>query len=649
MKRLVLTISFIVCFGLCESQTYFLNGSAQSIGDDCYQLTQTSTNQNGTVWYGNQINLTEPFDLQFTMNFGTLDANGADGICFVLQTVGTAAIGQSGGGMGYLNFGTSLGIEFDTWQNAEYGDPTYDHIAIEKNGDINHNGIGNIAGPVQADPLDVNIEDGENHVARIVWNPSDHILHVYFDCVFRLSGEVDLINEIFNGQELVYWGFTAATGGSWNDQTVCLQENILNVGQHISLCNGGSVLLQAGSSIDGVYNWTPSSFLDDPLSASPMASPPSNATYQVSFTDLCNQPVELTFNLDVSPLVVNVSPLQQITCTHPNSTINALINFNTEANYTWSLDGNTIIAADGLSSFTTNQPGDYLVAVNAMNGCIASNAFTILSNFSVVNVSAGEDLQIDCNNASVYINATSSGNNGAISWTQNGNAITGANALQLHAAEPGIYSISIEHIVSGCLESDSVVVTSDFSAPSITTGDQDSLTCVFPIVAIRNVNVVSTHDYSVQWTTIEGTITGGAASLTPTVSEESQYQITATDNETGCTSIEVIFIGESADFQVDLSSLVFPNIITPNGDSKNDLWHPFLQNNSHADLSNVFSDYHLKIFNRWGTMIFETKKFNSSWNGGEESNGVYYYLLQFKTNCDNGKTGNVEGHVQLLR
>ena len=136
MKRLVLTISFIVCFGLCESQTYFLNGSAQSIGDDCYQLTQTSTNQNGTVWYGNQINLTEPFDLQFTMNFGTLDANGADGICFVLQTVGTAAIGQSGGGMGYLNFGTSLGIEFDTWQNAEYGDPTYDHIAIEKNGDI---------------------------------------------------------------------------------------------------------------------------------------------------------------------------------------------------------------------------------------------------------------------------------------------------------------------------------------------------------------------------------------------------------------------------------------------------------------------------------------------------------------------------------
>ena len=649
MKRLVLTISFIVCFGLCESQTYFLNGSAQSIGDDCYQLTQTSTNQNGTVWYGNQINLTEPFDLQFTMNFGTLDANGADGICFVLQTVGTAAIGQSGGGMGYLNFGTSLGIEFDTWQNAEYGDPTYDHIAIEKNGDINHNGIGNIAGPVQADPLDVNIEDGENHVARIVWNPSDHILHVYFDCVFRLSGEVDLINEIFNGQELVYWGFTAATGGSWNDQTVCLQENILNVGQHISLCNGGSVLLQAGSSIDGVYNWTPSTFLDDPLSASPMASPPSNATYQVSFTDLCNQPVELTFNLDVSPLVVNVSPLQQITCTHPNSTINALINFNTEANYTWSLDGNTIIAADGLSSFTTNQPGDYLVAVNAMNGCIASNAFTILSNFSVVNVSAGEDLQIDCNNASVYINATSSGNNGAISWTQNGNAITGANALQLHAAEPGIYSISIEHIVSGCLESDSVVVTSDFSAPSITTGDQDSLTCVFPIVAIRNVNVVSTHDYSVQWTTIEGTITGGAASLTPTVSEESQYQITATDNETGCTSIEVIFIGESADFQVDLSSLVFPNIITPNGDSKNDLWHPFLQNNSHADLSNVFSDYHLKIFNRWGTMIFETKKFNSSWNGGEESNGVYYYLLQFKTNCDNGKTGNVEGHVQLLR
>jgi hypothetical protein len=108
-----------------------LNGSAIALGDDCYQLTPALNTQNGTVWYSDQIDLTQPFDLLFYMNYGSIDDNGADGICFVLQTVGTNAIGESGGGMGYLNFGTSLGIEFDTWQNGESGDLVQDHMAIE--------------------------------------------------------------------------------------------------------------------------------------------------------------------------------------------------------------------------------------------------------------------------------------------------------------------------------------------------------------------------------------------------------------------------------------------------------------------------------------------------------------------------------------
>ena len=244
-------INAILFFGILTSvlfsseaqgQTYFLNGSAISLGDDCYQLTGELTTQNGTVWYGDQLNLNQPFDLMFQMNFGDIDANGADGICFVLQTVGTNAIGESGGGMGYLNFGTgSLGIEFDTWQNGENSDPFQDHLAIERDGDINHNSASNIAGPVNIDPFGNNVEDGLNHTVQITWEPSTQTINVYYDCVFRLSGQVDLIDDVFSGQSLVYWGFTAATGGSFNNQTVCLQENILSVGNQVDICTGASV------------------------------------------------------------------------------------------------------------------------------------------------------------------------------------------------------------------------------------------------------------------------------------------------------------------------------------------------------------------------------------------------------------------------
>ncbi len=649
MKHFIL-FTIAICHLLCgHAQTYFLNGNAQNIGDDCYQLTGSSTNQNGTVWYEDQINLTEPFDLQFTMNFGTLDTNGADGVCFVLQTVGTAAIGQSGGGMGYLNFGTSLGIEFDTWQNNEYGDPSHDHIAIEKNGDINHSGIGNIAGPVQADPLDINIEDGEDHVTRIVWNPTDHIIQVYFDCVFRLSGEIDLINEIFNGQELVYWGFTAATGGSFNNQTVCLQENILNIGQDISLCTGGSVELQAGSSIDGVYNWTPTTFLENPSSPNPLASPPSNATYQVSFIDLCNQPVELSFAIVVAPLVVNVSPPQLINCNQSSTTISASINVNADANYTWTQSGNTLATGENISSFTTSTPGTYQLAVSAMDGCIAQNEFTVIQDLSVVNVSAGPDLFINCVNSSVLISASINPPSNLISWQFNNVIITGQVGNQHTATNPGTYTLSVAHPVSGCVASDDVEIVSDFTTPTITIGEQDSLTCIFPILPIQNVDIGASQNYTIQWTTNEGNITGGFTTLTPTVSVEGNYLITAVDNQSGCSATDLVFIGESNDFHVDLSSLVFPNILTPNGDAKNDRWSPFLRDNVHADLSNVFSVYNLKIFNRWGALVFESKNFSSGWNGGELADGVFYYLLQYTSNCDGTQSGKVDGHVHLMR
>ena len=191
-----------------NAQTYFLNGTAISLGNDCYQLTTTLGYQNGTVWYADQIDLNEPFNLEYRMNFGNLDANGADGMCFVLQTVGTGAIGDTGGGMGYLNFGTSLGIEFDTWQNGEYNDPVFDHVAIEKNGDINHLSVNNIAGPVQISSLNANVEDGQNHVVEITWDPATFIMQVYFDCEFRLEGTVDLINSVFGGS-----GIAVARGG----------------------------------------------------------------------------------------------------------------------------------------------------------------------------------------------------------------------------------------------------------------------------------------------------------------------------------------------------------------------------------------------------------------------------------------------------
>ena len=75
-----------------DEPVYFLNGDAVVTGQDCYQLTPAINTQNGSVWYADQVDLNQLLDLQFILNLGSDDSNGADGICFVMQTVGTDAL-----------------------------------------------------------------------------------------------------------------------------------------------------------------------------------------------------------------------------------------------------------------------------------------------------------------------------------------------------------------------------------------------------------------------------------------------------------------------------------------------------------------------------------------------------------------------------
>jgi gliding motility-associated-like protein len=60
-----------------------------------------------------------------------------------------------------------------------------------------------------------------------------------------------------------------------------------------------------------------------------------------------------------------------------------------------------------------------------------------------------------------------------------------------------------------------------------------------------------------------------------------------------------------------------PNVITPNGDQKNDYFKA--TNGCPA---------RLQVFSRWGTKVFEAAQYRNDWNGDKLPNGVYYYLLQ---------------------
>jgi len=348
-----------------QGQGYNFVGSSTATSGDCFILTSAQQWQNGAIWYDEAINITEPFNLQFTASFGTLDAAGADGMVFVMQQAGNNVIGNAGAGMGFEGFSPSLGVEFDSFQNVGFGDPAYDHMAISTNGNANHNLAGNLAGPIQISPTSDNVEDGQDYIIDISWEPSTNLFTVSVNCEVRLQINISLQFAVFPGDPEVFWGFTGATGGEFNEQVICLDPFILGLPETFDGCVGEPVQLEAPAASFGTVSWEPAEFLDDPTSFSPVANVDEDTEFTLTFEDLCgNQQVQAT-TVVVNEPSVDVGP-DISTCEGEEIVLTATGNFD------------EIIWSDGSeeNSLAVTESGTYTAEVS-LGGCEASDEAVI--------------------------------------------------------------------------------------------------------------------------------------------------------------------------------------------------------------------------------------------------------------------------------
>jgi gliding motility-associated-like protein len=106
----------------------------------------------------------------------------------------------------------------------------------------------------------------------------------------------------------------------------------------------------------------------------------------------------------------------------------------------------------------------------------------------------------------------------------------------------------------------------------------------------------------------------------------------------------------SNEFCLTLDSRVFiPNAFTPNGDGLNDEFKPnLLSINSYKD--NPYLSYSFRIFNRWGTEVFQTDNPSFGWNGYFKGDrvplDVYIYTVRAK--AFDGKFYLLKGNIQVL-
>lgn len=93
------------------------------------------------------------------------------------------------------------------------------------------------------------------------------------------------------------------------------------------------------------------------------------------------------------------------------------------------------------------------------------------------------------------------------------------------------------------------------------------------------------------------------------------------------------------------SCLLIPNAFTPNGDGLNDFFNIIPR----CKIGN----YHIKIANRWGQIVFESYNIGQGWdgnfNGIPADVGTYYYVLQAYPELVGGRMINAKGDITLIR
>lgn len=84
--------------------------------------------------------------------------------------------------------------------------------------------------------------------------------------------------------------------------------------------------------------------------------------------------------------------------------------------------------------------------------------------------------------------------------------------------------------------------------------------------------------------------------------------------------------------------LQIPNVFTPNGDGKNDVFKIIGLEG--------FEKVNVKVFNRWGNEVYNNGNYKNDWDGSNLNEGTYYYLIVLN---HAGKTESYKGWVLIKR
>jgi gliding motility-associated-like protein len=466
MKNLFIFLLFI-CISKISTAQMVTSVAAYAQSCDCYTITDDVANIKGGVFSPNTIDLNQPFNFTFTLYLGN-DDPGADGVGFVLQqnnTLPGVAWSAAAAQLGFGNIVPSLAIEIDTYNNgAAYSDIAADHVTFIQDG--------NFTSPLTPPAgLPFNIEDNATHVVNIIWDPVLQIMSIFIDGSFVSAYNGDIINTVFGGNPNVYFGWSGATGGLTNLQTMCIYRTAAFTPDKTNVCIGETVTFTDNSTSDlgqVTYLWD---FGDGTTSTlqNPTHSWTTSGTKPVTLTvtDISGCTDATTINITVNPPISTTIVVQDVSCMGSSDGIINTTPTNGIAPYSYNWDiPSTAQNPTGLSA------GVYNLTITDGNGCTGSATATINNPPTPLSIGVPTTTNASCgtNNGSITINPT--GGWGGYTYALNGGTPQVSNTFTGLTA--GNYNVSVID-QNGCVDQTTVNVA--LSAPINLTVTTTDATC----------------------------------------------------------------------------------------------------------------------------------------------------------------------------
>jgi gliding motility-associated-like protein len=407
-----------------------------------------------------------------------------------------------------------------------------------------------------------------------------------------------------------------------NRQVTVYAPPVILTSNDTSICSGISTNLFATGGTS--YSWLPSGSLTNANTATPTATPSVTTTYTVTVVNgnfaSCTRVDSVTITVVPSPTAVASNDTTICVGTSANLVATG------GTTYSWSPATN--LSNPNIANPVANPPGTTTYVVTVSNGaCSDTEPVTITVQSALAN--AGPDTSI-CLGGSAFLAATGGT---SYSWTPT-TGLSNPN-IQNPVASPTVtttYSCTVTNAL-GCTDVDIATVT----------------IIPLPVAAFSVSPAIIFADSTYFFTDLS---TGGIASWlwnfgdgnTSTAQSPSHFYTTAgtyhvcliTTSAGGCVDTlcnDVIVLPRDVEA---------PNVFTPNGDNTNDVL--VFKNLEY------YPNTMLQVYDRWGTLVYESANYLNDWNGKKNGNGAdcvdgtYYYILS-GTNLKDAITG----FVQLIR